>query len=167
MIIFTQNTLEEVLRLHNLEGSRHNPTIKSIISLTTLLNTSVIGEGGVNKSRIYWEFLHAILENIRTGSWISFPNMWTEIYRMNDADNLSIQQAKDEETAYRQHREELLKDLGIGCSPIQERRLMLKWIKNTYGFLDMLKVSYALANMHIITTSVPVVTDYFNRSDQD
>ena len=160
MILFTQDLIDEVQLLHETEGKSNEHNIDNIVRLTNILNTSTVAEGGVSNCSMYWEFLNATLDNIRYGTWVSFPNMWTEVYRLYDNDNLTtIQEAKEKEN-YFNNRTRLLRDLNIPMGLLQERKIMLKWLRNRDGFLDMLKVAFALSNMHIVSTSVPIIYDY-------
>lgn len=166
MIIFTQGVLEEVDRLYVLESRRVEPDIASIISLTNIIDTRTLGAGGATGAHIYWQFLHEILYNIETGSWTTVPLNWTEFYRTSDISDLTERQVTQETEQYLKHRNNVLYTLNIAVGPLQEKQLILSWLRNKTGFKDMLSVSYALANFHRITTSVPVVNDYFNASSQ-
>lgn len=166
MITFTQGVLEEVDRLHALEYRRIEPDIASITSLINIIDTRTFGAGGVIDAHIYWQFLHEILDNIETGNWTTVPLNWTEFYRTSDTSDLTERQVAQETEQYLKHREHVLRKLNITVGPLQEKQLILAWLRNKNGFKDMLSVSYALANFHRITTSVPVVIDYFNASGQ-
>ena len=165
MITFTQGVLEEVDRLHQLEYKRLQPDINSIISITNIIDTRTFGSGGVINAHIYWQFLHDVLHNIEHGIWTTMPCFWTEFYRVSDTSDLTERQVAQETQQYQDHREHVLRQLNIAKSPIQEKELILRWLRNHNGFKDMLSVCHALANLHRITTTVPVIFDYFNAAN--
>lgn len=88
----------------------------------------------------YWEFLEEVVDNIATGKWKSHPYNWKP-YIMNASYLPLAEHDIDRRSdALRNKCINMLRDLNLPIGELNNRQILLKWIRNPNGFDDIMSV---------------------------
>ena len=160
-------TKETCLRIHEIysnvlkaidsSGVHINYDPIDIIDMGRLISTYYVKMHTMKYNIIYWKFLDAWLEYMKTGVWYSLPYMWQQtIDASKNIDNLPEYRIEDEYELYLRKREAVCRGLGLCHLPESDNLVKLHWLQRKDGEQSFLQVPHLLAKSFLYHTGLQI-----------
>jgi hypothetical protein len=148
MIEFTPDTAKYIRYIYRFGFGTEDGGIRHILDIASRFNTCYTDQE-LSKNLSYWAFLHACLNNLKTGIWNILPNMWAEYVSTPDINPLTDKQICDERDRYLAHRKEVLNELGLSVMERNDREVILNWIRRPKGEQNLLNIADTLVKINL------------------
>lgn len=153
MLPLTEANIMRVYEIYRANSTITAIDLELVMDMLDMIDTTAVDRDTIGNTPGYWTFLMAVLKNIETGKWNTYPNLWYDYYYASKSTDLIGAQIDKNIVAYAAARKAMCERLNIQDGYLRDKHLILHWVRNRTGERDILETLFVIVKMYLDFTN--------------